>query len=113
ENAALAGLPATYILQQMADFKAGLRKSAEPKMGPPAAMLVDAKAATDEESRIAAEYFAATPFKKWIRVVESATVPVTRIAGSMHQAVGTGTEPIGQRIIEMAEDLQRTELRDD
>jgi cytochrome c553 len=113
ENAALAGLPAAYILQQMADFKGGLRKSAEPKMGPPAAMIVDAKAATDDEARLAAEYFAATPFKKWIRVVEARDVPVTRVAASMHQPFGTGTEPLGQRIIEMAEDLSRTELRDD
>lgn len=113
ENAALAGLPAAYILQQMSDFKNGLRKSAEPKMGPPAAMIVDAKAATDDEARIAAEYFAATPFKKWIRVVEARDAPVTRVAASMHQPFGTGTEPLGQRIIELAEDLSRTELRDD
>ncbi len=113
ENAALAGLPAAYIVQQMSDFKNGLRKSSEPRMGPPAAMIVDAKAATDDEARAAAEYFAAQPYKKWIRVVETRDVPVTRIVGSMHQAAGDGTEPLGQRIIEMPEDLARTELRDD
>ena len=112
ENASLAGLPAAYIVQQVADFKNGDRKSAEPKMGPPNAMIQDAKAATDEEIRTAAAYFASFPFTKWIRVVETSDVPKTRIAGSMHVPAGDGTEPLGQRIIEMPEDLRRTELRD-
>ena len=112
ENAAVAGLPAAYIVQQMSDFKNGLRRSAEPRMGPPNAMIQDAKAANDEEVRAAAAYFASVPFKKWIRVVESAEAPKTRIAGSMHVPTGDGMEPLGQRIIEVPEDLARTELRD-
>lgn len=48
ENAPLAGVPAADIVQQMADFKNGARTSAEPKMGPPNAMIQDAKAANDE-----------------------------------------------------------------
>jgi len=112
ENASLAGLPAAYITQQMADFKSGARKSAEPKMGPPNAMIADAKAATDEETKAAAAYFSSFAFKKWIRVVEAREAPKTRIAGSMHTPAGDGTEPLGQRIIEVPEDLARTELRD-
>ena len=112
ENASLAGLPAAYIIQQMADFKNGDRKSAEPRMGPPNAMIQDAKAATDDEVKTAAAYFASFPYKKWVRVVESKEVPKTRIAGSMHVPTNDGTEPLGQRIIEMPEDLARTELRD-
>jgi len=112
ENASLAGLPAAYIVQQMADFKSGDRKSAEPRMGPPNAMIQDAKAANEEEIRTAAAYFASFLFKKWIRVVEAADVLKTRIAGSMHMPTGEGTEPLGQRIVEMPEDLRRTELRD-
>ena len=112
ENASLAGLPAAYIVQQMADFKNGDRKSAEPRMGPPNAMIQDAKAATDEEIKAAAAYFSSFPFKKWIRVVEAKDVPKSRIAGSMHVPTNDGTEPLGQRIIEMPEDLARTELRD-
>ena len=111
ENASLAGLPAAYIVQQMADFKNGDRKSAEPRMGPPNAMIQDAKAATDDEIKSAAAYFSSFPFKKWIRVVESKDVPRTRIAGSMHVPT-EGTEALGHRIIEMPEDLARTELRD-
>jgi len=111
ENASLAGLPAAYIIQQMADFKSGARRSSEPRMGPPNAMIADAKAATDAEVREAAEYFAAVPYRPWIRVVERADVPRTRIAGWMHVPT-EGAEPIGARIIEMPEDLPRTELRD-
>ena len=112
ENASLAGLPAAYIVQQMADFKNGDRKSAEPRMGPPNAMIQDAKAATDDDIKTAAAYFSSFPFKKWIRVVEAKDVPKTRVAGSMHVPTNDGTEPLGSRIIEMPEDLSRTELRD-
>lgn len=112
ENASLAGLPAAYIIQQMADFKNGERKSAEPRMGPPNAMIQDAKAATDEDIRTAAAYFSSFPYKKWIRVVESQEVPKTRIAGSMHVPTNDGAEPLGRRIIEIPEDVSRTELRD-
>jgi cytochrome c553 len=112
ENASLAGLPAAYIVQQMADFKNGDRKSAEPRMGPPNAMIQDAKAADDEDVRTAAAYFSSVPYKKWIRVVEAASVPKTRVAGSMHVPTNDGVEPLGQRIIEVPEDLRRTELRD-
>lgn len=112
ENAALAGLPSAYIVQQMADFKNGDRKSAEPKMGPPNAMIQDAKAATDAEIKEAAAYFSSFPFKKWVRVIEAKDVPKSRIAGSMHVPTNDGTEPLGQRIIELPEDLARTELRD-
>jgi cytochrome c553 len=96
----------------MADFKSGDRRSAEPRMGPPNAMIQDAKAATDDDVRQAAAYFSSFAFRKWIRVVETKEVPKTRIAGSMHVPAEGGTEPLGRRIIEMPEDLRRTELRD-
>ena len=57
ENAGVAGLPAAYIIQQMSDYKNGLRKSAEPRMGPPALMLAIGKAANDEEVKEAAADF--------------------------------------------------------
>jgi cytochrome c553 len=112
ENAGLAGLPVAYIVQQMADFKSGDRKTSEPKMGPPMAMIQDAKAAHDDEIKAAAAYFNSVPFKKWIRVVEAREVPKTKIAGSMHVPTNDGMEPLGQRIIEVPENLERTELRD-
>ncbi|MDB5825521.1 MAG: hypothetical protein JWR21_4225 [Herminiimonas sp.] len=113
ENASLAGLSASYISQQMADFKSGQRKSSEPKMRAVALMVANAKAVTDEEVMISANYFASIPFKPWVRVVETDTVPKTSVSGFMLVPVaGGGMEPIGQRVIEVAEDLARTSVRD-
>jgi cytochrome c553 len=76
-------------------------------------MLAVAKAATEEEVRTAATYFAALERKPWIKVIETDTVPTTQVAGWMLVAASDGgREPIGQRIIEMPADLARTELRD-
>ncbi|HEY2843342.1 MAG TPA: hypothetical protein VGJ09_06820 [Bryobacteraceae bacterium] len=115
ENASLVGLPAGYIEQQMADYKNGLRKSAEPKMGPPSTMLAIGKAANDAEVKAAAEYFAGMKPRPWIKVMEAKMVPKTHVSGWMlveTEGAGAGMEPIGQRIIEMPVDLERTELRD-
>ena len=114
ENAGLAGQPIEYIIQQMKDYQNGLRRTGEPRMGPPAFMMRIGAATSDEEARVAAEYFAAIEFKPWIRVIETNMVPVTRFAGSIHQVVeGGGMEPIGVRVVEIPEDLYRTQLRDD
>jgi cytochrome c553 len=113
ENSSLAGLPADYIVQQMADMRAGRRRSADPNMRPPAAMLAIAKASTVEEDRAAAAYFASFPYRKWIRVVETATVPAMRVAGGVHVPMSGGSrEPIAGRIIETPEDVGRAEVRD-
>jgi cytochrome c553 len=113
ENSSLVGLPAAYLVQQMADMRAGLRRSADPNMRPPAAMLAIAKASTVEEDRAAAEYFASFAYQKWIRVVETATVPKNRVAGGTFVPIdGAGTEPIAGRILEMPEDVARADLRD-
>jgi cytochrome c553 len=113
ENSSLAGLSAGYIAQQIADYKNGLRKSSEPAMTPPAFMLAQAKNATQAEVKISTEYFASVKYKPWIKVVETDTVPKTQVAGFMLVPLeGGGTEPIGQRIIEVAEDLARTSIRD-
>ncbi len=114
ENAGLAGQPFEYIVQQMEDYRNGLRRTGEPRMGPPAFMMRIGAAANDEQARLAAEYFSSIDFKPWIRVVETDMVPVTRFSGSIHKVVeGAGMEPIGIRIVETPEDLHRTELRDD
>ena len=49
ENSSLAGLPAEYIVQQVADFKSGARRSSEPDSLPINLMTAVAKAATDAE----------------------------------------------------------------
>jgi cytochrome c553 len=113
ENASVAGLPYAYIVQQMADFKNGSRKSAEPRMGPPALMAALARAVTDEDVAQAARYFSSLAWTQWIKVTEASSVPRTRIAGGMFVPLEDGgNEPLGQRILEMPEHLERTELRD-
>ena len=114
ENSSLAGLSAAYIVQQLADFKSGARKSSDPDLTPVAYMVANETQATDEEIQIAANYFAAMKPKPWIRVVEAKFVPKTHVAGWM-LVVSTPheMESIGDRIIETPENLERTELRDD
>ena len=113
ENSSLAGLPASYIAQQMADFKSGARKCSEPRMAPPARMIALAQYVTDAEVKAAADYFSLLKPKPWIRVVESDIVPKTDVGEAMLvPSEAGGTEPIGQRIIEVPEDPVRVELRD-
>jgi cytochrome c553 len=114
ENSSLAGLPAAYIIQQLADFKSGARKSSDPDFKPASNMVSVGAKATDAEIQAAAEYFAALKPKPWIRVIEAKFVPKTHVAGWM-LVVSTPheMESIGDRIIETPENLERTELRDD
>ena len=114
ENSSLAGLPEGYIIQQLADFKNGLRKSSEPRHGPTNAMIANESQAGGKEVRASAEYFSGLRPRPWIRVVETAMVPKTKVAGWMLvPSDGNEKEAIGQRIIETPENLERTELRDD
>jgi cytochrome c553 len=107
ESAGLAGFTAAYIVQQMADFKSGVRKDA-------ARMNGIAKDLSDEEVRQASEWFAALKPAAWTKVTEAATVPKTFAGqGRMRflQPAG-GTEPIGNRIITVPEDQARARNRD-
>ena len=114
ENAGVAGLPVSYFVQTMNDFKNGLRKSAEPRKSNTNLMIAYAKAMTPEEIRQAAEYFGAMPWTPWIKVVEAATVPKMVSRGGIWIPIeNAGNEPIGVRIVETPENAERTEvLRD-
>ena len=105
-NAALAGKPAAYIVQQINDYRSGARTTAVPKRGVDL-MIGVAKAATDEEIAAAAAYFSAIKPRQRTRVVETDVVPKTFLR-SHHYAVlpAGGTEPIGKRIIEVPENLE-------
>jgi cytochrome c553 len=113
ENSGVAGLPVAYFIQQLNDFKNDLRKSTDPRKANTAIMIAIAKNMTDAEMRSAAEYFASMPWSPWIRVVESTTVPKTRIAAGMFLGLeGNETEPLDNRIMEMPVSAEQTELRD-
>lgn len=113
ENESIAGLPEGYILQQLADFKNGLRKSSDPRMGSVNFMIRVAKGVSEQDAQEAAAYFSSLTYKPWIHVIETNTVPVTRPVGGMLEVVkGGGTQPIGDRVIEVPVNQKLTDLRD-
>ena len=113
ENADLAGLPKSYIIQQMTDYRNGARTTAAPERGPPKLMIELSKSITDAEIDAAAGYFSALQPRKRIKVVESDMVPKSYIAGLVWAATENGErEPLGQRILEIPDDLIQFESRD-
>jgi cytochrome c553 len=106
ESANLAGVSAAYILRQLSDFKAGVR------MGE--AMNDIAKDLSDEDARQASEWFATVKPKVWQSVVETDRVPKTFINIHLMRMPlpGGAEEPIGDRIIELPQDIARAESRD-
>ncbi len=111
ENAGIAGLPAGYILAQLADFKSGARKTADPGKRNTNTMIGNAAGLTDEEAIIAAEYFASIKWTPWIKVIETETVPKVHNAGGFFlRAEGNETEPLGQRLLEVPVDSEGTEV---
>ncbi|MCU0733452.1 MAG: hypothetical protein MUE84_17970 [Hyphomonas sp.] len=114
ENANIAGLPAEYIIQQVRDMKSGKRKSALPDRYPQALMWELAAQAADEPGLTeAAAYFAAIKPKRYVKVVEADTIPKVEISHWIHKlADGGGTEPIGNRLVEVPDSFERFEKRD-
>jgi cytochrome c553 len=112
ENQSVAGLPEAYMLQQIEDFRSGARKSSEPHMASVNNMISTSRAATPEEIKAGIGYFGSLKPHKWIRVVETDRVPLTKIASLMLVVTDANkTEPIGDRVIEVSEDIEQTELR--
>jgi cytochrome c553 len=107
ESAYLAGLPVAYFMRQMADWKSGERKYG-------GIMVQIAKAASDAEVRAAAEYFASLKARPWIRVVETDTVPKSFVGpgNKRLESPAGGSEPIGDRIIEVPENEEAVVYRD-
>jgi cytochrome c553 len=113
ENSSLAGLTPGYITQQVLAFRKGERPGSDARRGPQTSMIAHAKAATAEELAEAAAYFAALKPAKFLKVVETDAVPRTYTAGGiLAKLPGNETEPIGARLIEVPDELERFELRD-
>lgn len=114
EDSSLAGLTANYILRQLADFKSGARKSADPERAAPIFMTAVAQNISDAEALAASNYFASLGLKPRIRVVEADTVPKVEVAaaGMFVSTPDGGSDPIGRRIVELPEDQKLTELQD-
>lgn len=116
ESATLAGLPVSYMLRQMEDFKNGLRK--DPKIHEQslraARMNIIAAGLPEAEMRKAIEWFAAIKPIAWYKVEEAQTVPKSWVNGGRMRlpSPSGGTEPLANRIITVPQDAARVEARD-
>jgi cytochrome c553 len=113
ENAPVYGLPISYFVQTMKDFRDGKRKSSDPKKGNAASMIAFAKNMTEDELKAAAEYFATVPYlgqKPWIQVKETEKVPTVHFHNNLAMVDGPPSEPIGKRIIETPEDVEMKDV---
>lgn len=113
ENASLTGLPYSYIVRQLTEFRSGARSTALPERRPQHLMMGLARHLSDQEIREAALYFSSMKRRQNIRVMETEVVPKTFVATWFLAAQpGRETEAIGGRIIETPEDLEQFENRD-
>lgn len=115
ENGGVAGLPVTYILEQLKAFKGGTRHSADPRKANTNEMVQIARLLTDNEAKAAANYFASMKWRPWVKVVEADTAPAVRstVNGLFLPIAEAKPIPLGSRIIEVAEHPDRTDLTRD
>jgi cytochrome c553 len=74
----VSALPPAYFVQQLRDFRSGLRRSADPRKPNTNTMADLARAMTDEEMTQAAEYFGAIKWKKLaLSLLERECMPTT------------------------------------
>jgi cytochrome c553 len=113
DTADLQGLPVDYFLQQLEDMKNDQRHASRPHASL-ADMIPVAKAIDAADAKLAAEYFRSVHPGRSARVMETDTVPVTHPGPHNVQLVDPSgaKEPLGLRIIEIPEDITRTNLRD-
>jgi cytochrome c553 len=120
ESASLAGSKQAFLLRQLADLKSGARKNpiiveGKPQLNATQFMINIAQSLSDADAKAASLWFSRLkPQRNWVKVVEAAKVPKSYVnRGYMRVAVpGGGMEPIGNRIIELPQDLNRQTLRD-
>jgi len=113
ENATIAGLPRDYIIRQVRDMHARTRGSAFSPNRPAEAMRLVADSVTDDELREAAKYFSHAKNRPQFHVIESDSVPRTiPLNGLYSRAPGTEMEALNGRLIEIADDIRRHEMRD-
>lgn len=116
ENATLAGLPAGYIVDQMAAFASGARRSAWTGTAylPTKLMIQSATHATVEDLAAAAAYFSMLALRQpRAQVIETNRIPKTRPVAWIYATTPVGgDEPLGLRIIEVPRNFELHELRD-
>jgi cytochrome c553 len=76
-------------------------------------MLKVAKNVSDGELAEATAYYSSLRLPRRVEVIESGRVPATHAAGWLYvRTQGAGEDPLGDRIVEVARDQERHELRD-
>jgi cytochrome c553 len=115
ENAALAGLPREYMLQQLADFKSGARRVAWPHSNAPSdAMIQVASHVSGADATAAVAYFGALTLTQRSHVIEGDSVPAFKVTGWTYVPLpGAGHVRLGERLLEIAPDALRDARRDD
>jgi cytochrome c553 len=115
ENGGVAGLPASYILDQLKKFKNGERHSADPRKANTNEMAQIARLLKDDEATAAANYFASMKWRPWAKVVEAETAPAVRTTtnGLFLPVAGAAPIALGDRIVEVPENPERTDVMRD
>ncbi len=111
----LAGLPQSYIVEQVLAFRSAERTSALAGQLNTQEMIKVARGVSPTALRQAAAYYSRLPPPRLLKVVETKTVPKTfpDKYGWLNRSSGHESEPIGDRVVELSEDLPRMMLYDD
>ncbi|WP_031337478.1 c-type cytochrome [Rhodopseudomonas sp. B29] len=105
ENASLAGLPVAYLRRQIADYRAGTRSTGVAARAHVFRMITALKELTPEEIDQATAYYASLKLPARIKVIESERVPASIIPNWYYTPKPDGgSEPLGDRIVEMPDD---------
>jgi cytochrome c553 len=114
ESASLAGLPAEYIVQQFADWHSGARRIAVGDTNTTGFLSGLKQRYSQQQIAAAARYYSGLQPRPWIRVVESATVRRSAVDSEtlMRLPIPGPKEPLGNRIVELPEDVSALLRRD-
>jgi cytochrome c553 len=115
ESASLAGLPADYIIRQLAEFRSGERRITVGGAEAQKFLSMLKSNYTDAQVRAAATYYSALAPRAWIQVREARRVPVSvvdPISLMRTAAADAGTEILGRRIVELPESESGLRNRD-
>lgn len=109
----VAGLPAGYIREQLHAFHAGERLTAEPRDHANKAMVWVTGGWPQADLDAAADYFAATPRRARLKVVESDVAPATAVTKyGWTYAVPGPPQTLEGRIVEVPDSLAAAYLGD-
>ncbi len=113
ENAALAGMPFSYLSQQLRDMRSGARKLVNVRFIPGALMLQVIRQTSETDAEAAARYFSGLRYTKRVKVIETDRIPHPVAHGFVYFFDKRRPKvSLGERIIEGPDDPQRFEMRD-